>query len=354
MPAVVETNNSSTPPPPLPPKDVRVISRTPTHPQQTATKPVAIPRQEDIDEKATMTPLGYFGYSIPAEPTLLLASSPPRSPPRVQLKGRVELSPRVTLTPEERAKRRLHVQRMREREEEEALREEQERQAQRRWQKEEQERRELEDEARRKVILQEQLRQAAARKEKEEKEAQAAEEKRLLEIRQRKETEHERRLQYTRELEQWRHEQVQRVESQSSEKEEERRRSVEERRVRIARINDQVLQEGTNAALCGWVTIQTPDSLAWKRRYFKFDLAHAQMSLFRNQRELTRTVDVVSLDGRVDSFNEWYEGFEELEAIPHSFAVKFIDGQSWLMYADTEEEKDTLLVLLSEAAGVIL
>jgi hypothetical protein len=50
-------------------------------------------------------------------------------------------------------------------------------------------------------------------------------------------------------------------------------------------------------------------------------------------------VDVVNLDGRVDSLNEWYEGFEELEAIPHSFAVKFVDGQNWLMYADTEEEK---------------
>lgn len=45
------------------------------------------------------------------------------------------------------------------------------------------------------------------------------------------------------------------------------------------------------------------------------------------------------MDGRIESFNEWYEGFEELEAIPYSFAVKFVDGRTWLMFADTEQDK---------------
>ncbi|KIJ63474.1 hypothetical protein HYDPIDRAFT_29282 [Hydnomerulius pinastri MD-312] len=337
-------------PPPPPPKDFKVSFNT--NPQQTATKPLPIPQHEYITEKQA---LGFFDYSIPAaEPTLLLASSPPRNPPRVPLKGRVEISPRVTLTPEERAKRRLSAQRRREREEQEALREEQERQALRRRQKAEQERREREDEARRKAVVQEQLRQAAARKEKEERDAKACEERRLREIRERKQMEHERRLQYTRELEKWRHDQIQRAVSESSEKEEGRRRSAEERRIRIARLNEEVLQDGTSVALCGWVTIQTPDSMAWKRRYFKFDLPRAQMSLFRNHLDMARAMDVVNLDGRVDSFNEWYEGYEELEAIPHSFAVGFVDGQNWLVYADSADEKDKLLVLLSEAAGVIL
>ncbi|KAF9222281.1 hypothetical protein BS17DRAFT_783466 [Gyrodon lividus] len=355
MPATADAHDSPPPPPP-PPKD-KVTFDTPTHPRRSATKPLPIPQQDYFNEKTMMTTSGYFDYSVMSvhpQPTLLLASSPPRNPPRVPLKGRIELSPRVPQSPEERAKRRLSVQRRREREEQEALREEQERQALRRRQKEDQEQREREDEERRKAILQEQLRQAAARKEKEEKEAAASEERRLQEIRERKQTEHKKRLQYTLELEKWRHQQIQRAESHSSEKEEGRRRSAEERRIRIATINEEVLQDGTSAALCGWVTIQTPDSLAWKRRYFKFDLAHARMSLFRNQLDLTRTVDVVDLDRRVDSLNEWYEGFEELEAIPHSFAVKFVDGQNWLMYADAEKEKDTLLVLLSEAAGVIL
>lgn len=55
--------------------------------------------------------------------------------------------------------------------------------------------------------------------------------------------------------------------------------------------------------------------------------------------ELTRSVDLFYLDGHIQSFSEWYEGFEELEAIPHSFAVKFVDGRTWLMYADTEQDK---------------
>jgi len=38
--------------------------------------------------------------------------------------------------------------------------------------------------------------------------------------------------------------------------------------------------------------------------------------------------------------NEWHEGFEELEAIPHSFAIQFRDGQgAWSMFTDTENEK---------------
>lgn len=58
-------------------------------------------------------------------------------------------------------------------------------------------------------------------------------------------------------------------------------------------------------------------------------------------------MDTVNLDGRVESINEWYEGHEELEAIPHSFAVRFVDGQSWLMYADTADEKVSLSPLPS-------
>lgn len=50
-------------------------------------------------------------------------------------------------------------------------------------------------------------------------------------------------------------------------------------------------------------------------------------------------MDVLPLDGRIDLLAEWYEGFEELEAIPHSFAVRCIDGVEWRLYADSAEEK---------------
>ena len=63
------------------------------------------------------------------------------------------------------------------------------------------------------------------------------------------------------------------------------------------------------------------------------------------------------------------EGYDELEAIPHSFAVEFSDDSPWCMYADSEEEKvrmeflvpslsanscpqDIFTSLLAQAAGL--
>ncbi|KAG9308602.1 hypothetical protein JVU11DRAFT_11708 [Chiua virens] len=331
--------NSPSPPPPPPPKDVLFTRDTPAAPPRDVMKPLPIPQPD-----TTFTP-DHLQYP---------PSPPPPSPPKVILQGRVDLSPRLRLSPEERLKRQLSNQRRREHEEQDAIREERERQARRRREKEEAEQMAREDEERRRALLHQDLRQAAERKTKEEREAKAAEERRLQEIKERKRAEHERRLQYTLEMQQWRREHIRRAESQSSEKEEERKRFAEERRSRIARLSDAVLQADSPDAFNGWVTIQTPENLAWKRRYFMFDLAHGQVTLCRNRRDSTRTVDLVPLDGRVESLNEWYEGFEELEAIPHSFAVKFVDGRTWCMYADTEQDKDRLLVLLSEAAGIIL
>ncbi|KAG8220560.1 hypothetical protein J3R82DRAFT_3293 [Butyriboletus roseoflavus] len=378
----------SLPPPPPPPKDIVFPQTTDTDPPRGVMKPLPIPQHDHVIHHAMSSTDDHLHYPAASTP-------PPQAPTRVILQGRVDLSPRLRLSPEERLKRRVSAQRRREREEQEALREEQEHQARRRREKEESEQRAREDEERRKAILRDQLRQAAARKEREEREAQSTEERRLHEIKERKQMAHERRLQYTREMQKWRREQIRRAESESSEKEEERKRLAEDRRSRIARLSEVVLQDGSTEVFNGWVTIQTPDHLAWKRRYFMFDLAHSQLSLCKNQRvsrtylplpvyahiltsvlrlsqDSTRSVDLVHLEGRVESLNEWYEGFEELEAIPHSLAVKFVDGPTWLMYADTEQDKarsafsrlvdapshshiqDRLLVLLSEAAGIII
>ena len=208
---------------------------------------------------------------------------PPSTPPPPQVPPKVT-PPRVRLSPEERLKRQLSTQRRREREEQDAIREEQERQARRKREKAESEQRAREEEERRKAILQDQLQQAAARKARQEREVQAAEERRLREIKERKQMEHERRLRYTHEMQKWRQEHIRRVESQSSEKEEERKRFAEQRRSRIQRISDAVLQDASTEVFDGWVTIQTHDHLTWKRRYFMFDLAHSQLSLCRNLR----------------------------------------------------------------------
>lgn len=44
--------------------------------------------------------------------------------------------------------------------------------------------------------------------------------------------------------------------------------------------------------------------------------------------------------GRVAAIKEPDEGYDELEAIPHSFAVEFTDGDgAWCMYCDSAEDK---------------
>ncbi|KAI6043536.1 hypothetical protein EDC04DRAFT_714191 [Pisolithus marmoratus] len=271
------------------------------------------------------------------------------------LRPYTHVSPPIALTPEETARRRSVAQRRRELEEEEARREERARQELRRLQREEQERREREEEERRRALLQEHLRQAAARREEKEREERRIEEERREQIRQQKLLAHQRRLEYTRELDQWRQEQIKRAVSSSSEKEEERRRSAEERRNRIAKLGESLLNNANTAkAARGWVTIQTPESLAWKRRYYKFDLDRGQMLLYPNHVDTAHPIDIVELDSRTEGLHEWYEGFEELEAIPHSFAVQFVHDESWFMYADNEEDKERLLLWLSEAAGIIL
>lgn len=346
---------ADTPPPTPPPKDYKHMSTQ---------RPFL--GDEFISEKPLLFDLN---LSVPAQqvPVMPLPLSQPipflrQIPPRVPAK--TQSPPTTPLTPEERAHRRLAVQRQCQLEKEAMLREEHDRQEKRRREREEQERREREEEKERKAVLQEELRAAALRKARQEREEREREEQQLRELRERKQLEKERRLQHTKELERWRAEQLQRAENQFGEKEEERRRSTEGRRVRIARLNEEVFSSKADN-MVGWVTVQAPDMLAWKRRYYKFEMDHAEskMLLYGNPRvslhppprstlmivqEVAKALDVLPLDGRVDSMAEWYEGFEELEAIPHSFAVRFVDGFEWRMYADSAEEKVGLLPRLFE------
>ncbi|KAI5987604.1 hypothetical protein EDD15DRAFT_2291985 [Pisolithus albus] len=347
----------STQPPTPPPKDQNVSVNTERH----RSKPLPVPLDDHshyVDEKAVLRFSDVDTSHIQRFSSSTAASSPPRDIPSIPRRSYTYVTPPPVLTPEETARRRLAAQRRREFEEEEARREERARQERRRLQREEQERREQEEEERRRALLQEHLRQAAMRREEREREEKRIEEERREQIRQQKLLAHQRRLEYTRELDQWRQQQIQRAISSSSEKEEERKRSAEERRNRIVKLGESLLNNAnTEKAARGWVTIQTPESLAWKRRYYKFDLGRGQMLLYPNHvipKDTAHPIDIVELDNRTEALHEWYEGFEELEAIPHSFAIQFVHGQSWFMYADNEEDKERLLLWLSEAAGIIL
>lgn len=344
----------STQPPTPPPKDRNVSVNIERH----RSKPLPVPLDDHghyVDEKAVLRFSDVDTSYVQRFSSSTAPSSPPRDIPSIPRRSYTYVTPPPILTPEETARRRLAAQRRREFEEEEARREERTHQELRRVQREEQERREREEEERRRALLQEHLRRAAMRREEREREEKRIEEERREQIRQQKLLAHQRRLEYTRELDQWRQQQIQRAISSSSEKEEERKRSAEERRNRIVKLGESLLNNAnTEKAARGWVTIQTPESLAWKRRYYKFDLGRGQMLLYPNHVDTAHPIDIVELDNRTEALHEWYEGFEELEAIPHSFVIQFVHGQSWFMYADNEEDKERLLLWLSEAAGIIL
>lgn len=56
--------------------------------------------------------------------------------------------------------------------------------------------------------------------------------------------------------------------------------------------------------------------------------------------DLSHPVDSLELRGRVSTLREWHEGYEELEAIDHAFALEFNDSQGpWSMFCDSEEDK---------------
>jgi MAP7 domain-containing protein 1 len=50
-------------------------------------------------------------------------------------------------------------------------------------------------------------------------------------------------------------------------------------------------------------------------------------------------LDRLDVRGTVEALKEPKEGYEELKAIPHSFAIEFHDRAPWAMFADSEEEK---------------
>jgi MAP7 domain-containing protein 1 len=53
-----------------------------------------------------------------------------------------------------------------------------------------------------------------------------------------------------------------------------------------------------------------------------------------------QVLDQLDLRGQVRGLREWNEGYEDLKAIPFSFAVEFKgEREPWSMFSDSEEEK---------------
>ncbi|KAG6884631.1 hypothetical protein C0993_009436 [Termitomyces sp. T159_Od127] len=252
----------------------------------------------------------------------------------------------------ERLRRRQEELRIRQ-EEEKVARWEEERMKEERRQRKEQELREIEEaEARRRASIEEEVRILAAERRRKEMLEKEEEERKRREIEERRRLDRERRMEEHRRLEEWRKEQTRMAEESARRTEEARRREERERKKKIQVAEAKVKKNhNVDALISGWVSMQTDDSLLWKRRFYKF--IGTAMYFYRSPKDTQQYLDKVDLRGTIRGLREWSEGYEDLEAIPHSFAIEFKDERGhWSMFSDSEEEKYKLLGLLHYAAGL--
>ncbi|KAH8116314.1 hypothetical protein DFH11DRAFT_1579887 [Phellopilus nigrolimitatus] len=328
-------------------------------------------------KSASMSPLGHTGYRSASEIGWDQPSSRARAYSKPELAymsdgDEVVISPgslnrrrgqmdfahpnresRV-LSPAEKARIRLEMQKQRDAEEQRALQEEALRQERLKREKEETLRQAQEEDERRLAKLEDEKRRALIERARREREAQLEEERRLREMELRKLQAKERRMEQTRRFEEERREIERRASDAARKREEELRLTDQMRRQRMKDIQKKFAgRSGTDSVLLtGSVTVQASMSISWKRRFF--ELTEKALTLYRDYQDRTTPVDIIPLAGkRVAGIKEPHEGYEELEAIPYSFAVEFTDGGgAWCMFTDSAEDKDILVSLLSRAAGL--
>ncbi|OBZ66410.1 Cell differentiation protein rcd1 [Grifola frondosa] len=227
-------------------------------------------------------------------------------------------------TPAEAELRRMDTLRKKDLEEEEARREEAQRQARLKQAKEELLRQWMEEERQRKLALEQELKRIAAERKRKEAIEREAEALKAMQAAERKRAEREKRMQETQKLQAWRKEKEEQARETARKREEWRRQITKERRARAARlsVNGFKKEKGRTLYLTGWITIQAAESLTWKRRYFH--LTDEALQLFKDSEETATPLEIIELS-RVQRIREWQDGFEELEAIPCSFALEIRD-----------------------------
>jgi MAP7 domain-containing protein 1 len=279
----------------------------------------------------------------------------PQRPPTV-LEPKWAADPWAPNDPAERARRRSEARRQQEELEKKTVQEEEERQRVLKLKKQAIMEQEREDEFLRKVHLDKELREATNERVRRERAIKEEEEMKAWETAEKKRIDRERKVEEARKLEEWRVEKQRRSQEIARRKEEEIQRKERERKARVKVVEAKIRKSSTTELMAGWVTVQTSDALTlmWKRRYFKF--VGTEMSLYRSPKvgtpnfmcvhllttlkDMSQPVDTVELRGRVSALREWHEAYEELEAIDHSFALEFTDGQGpWSMFCDSEDDK---------------
>jgi hypothetical protein len=205
---------------------------------------------------------------------------------------------------------------------------------------------EEEELARRAQLERDLVRKAAARAAREETEREE-EEQREREREERRRQSAERRAEEMRRVEEWMREEERKREEFARAEEELKRSAIERReaaRVAAAKRRRENRLDSGGVLLSGWVTVQHPESIAWRRRYFQ--LTDALLRLYHRQTD-TVPSDVIVLKSTGPTIKEWYEGFEELRSIPYAFALVFANGEPPIMlFSDSAPEKDLLSGLL--------
>ncbi|KAF8216295.1 hypothetical protein K438DRAFT_1796955 [Mycena galopus ATCC 62051] len=358
------------PPPPPPPKDKRSASvsyqqqrrpETPPKVEAPAPKPPPsrLPQLVKTRHRSNSdyTVVHHRDSSSSDEVVVVKPESPIPPPPRspAMKKRSVTMPSKWNAEPAgdaaERARRRERLQRERELAEQQAVEEEAERQRQLKRQKEALLREQEEEEEQRRVSIENELKRATAQRRRREELERQEEEQKQRELEQKKHADRERRMEEHRRLEEWRQGQAAQAERTVQLAEQARRREEEERKKKIQLASSKIKNTKADVDLItGWVTMQAGDSLVWRRRYFKFVGSTVFFYRSRKERDLGQVLDQVDLRGQVRGLREWNEGYEDLKAIPFSFAVEFNDGREpWSMFSDSEEEKYKLLGLFHTA-----
>ncbi|KAJ7504542.1 hypothetical protein B0H11DRAFT_1982831 [Mycena galericulata] len=355
---------SEAPPPPPPPKDRgrRSFSYQPPTPVKDE------PSQSSMTRRAAPRPLPQpittrhrsnsdytvVSHSSSSDEVVVVKPDPP--PPRSPaIKKRSATLPSKwnpePIDPAERARRRMEAHRQREIEEEEALEEEARRQANIKAQRETLLREQEAEEEARRAALEEELQRVTAQRRRREEREHEEEERKKEELERKRRADRERRMEEHRRLEEWRKQQTAQAEETAWLAEQARKKEEAERKRKIQQAGSKI-KNATTELVTGWVTIQAGDSLFWRRRYFKFVGSTVFFYRGLKEQDAGQVLDQIDLRGQVRGLREWNEGYEDLKAIPFSFAVEFNgDREPWSMYSDSEEEKYKLLGLLHASNG---
>lgn len=253
-------------PPPTPPKD-----RRPTIATTTPTK--ALPPLQPNRRNS----LGGFAIvpnhlsSDDDEDMVVVSPQPSNFVPSyvsVPLPPKWHAESLIVADPEERIRRRQLAQQQREKAEQEAIEEEAERQRQLKLKKNAQLQREMEEEAERRASIEQEIKRAAAERRRKEEEERLLEEEKKREREARKLEEKARRTEEHQRLQAWRKEQSAAAELAARHEAEAQQQESLDRKKRIQTAKAQAKQGNIDET--GWVTLQTSESLVWRRRFFKF------------------------------------------------------------------------------------